>query len=68
MPQTYTTPLNIGFSRAPRTGDRINVWGAKVNECAARLDAMDLPPEAVEVLKELFEEIGQLTRDGWATK
>jgi hypothetical protein len=48
-----------------RRGEGVNVWGAVVHDCANRLDAMadKLPPDAIPVLRELFEEIGQQARD-----
>lgn len=65
---TYSTfhfDLDRGFAKPIRyvRGTAMNVWASKVNECAARLDSMDLPPEAVAVLRDLFEEIGQQARD-----
>lgn len=55
----FRRPVRYGF------GEGVNVWASKLNECAYKLDALAdrLPPEAVAILHELFEEIGQQSRD-----
>ena len=65
MPASYTDSLERGFGQPVRyrRGEGVNVWASKINECAHKLDAMELPEEAVPVLRELFEEFGQQYRD-----
>lgn len=65
MAQSYTVHFQSGFERPVRyrRGEGLNVWGSRLNELAWKLDGMDLPPDAVSVLRELFEEIGQHYRD-----
>lgn len=48
-----------------RLAEGLNLLGAKIGECADILDAMAdrLPPEAVDVLRDLFDEVGRFTRN-----
>lgn len=65
MPTSFSDHYQRGFARPVRyrRGEGVNVWAAKLNECADKFDAMDLPEEAAAVLRDLFEEFGQLYRD-----
>lgn len=70
MAQSFGNDLVRGL-RNPvryRLGDGVNVWGAKINDCMARLDSLsdEIAPAVATVLRELFEEIGQQTTDSFA--
>lgn len=65
MPASYVLPLNAGFRRPVRfrRGEGANKWGSKINDLAHRFDAMDVSPDVAALLRELFEEIGQLAKN-----
>lgn len=62
MPQTFSGALRFGWREKPYDMG-VNRWGAPFNEAAMKLDGMDLPPEAVDVLRALFEDIAAFARE-----
>ena len=62
MPNRYIGSLEAGFYGRKSFDLGINRWASAFNESAAKLDKMDLPEEAVAVLRELFEDIGAFQR------
>jgi hypothetical protein len=64
----FREDLDRGFAKPVRhhIGDAPNTWASNTHRLAERFDKLDLPEEAAALLHELFEEIGQQTRDSFA--
>lgn len=71
MPSSYfRLSLDRGFQRPVRyhVGEGANEWSSPMNSLADKLDNMEMSAEVAAVLREVFEEAGQLGRDSWAVQ
>lgn len=62
MASSFLISLENGWRNKPFDMG-VNRWAIPFNSAAQKLDAMDLPEEAVVVLRELFEDIAAFQRE-----
>jgi hypothetical protein len=62
---TFAAKIRAGWAENARV-DRVNLWGAEFDRCAAELEdyRLELPGGAIRALEDLFFEIGRTCRDG----